>query len=266
MKLKKSLNTKLLSIAIISISSLLTSCGGGGESNADGSINGSGVIQDGNIANSTVFLDTNNDGKFTTGEPTTLTDKDGKYTLNITAAQSRLNVAVIAQGGCDTTKDTCYKADGTFDTTKSKDTISYKAPNTFADGKDVVITPTTKKLADKIVPTVGTIESIPADFDTVLASKKNEIVTEDPTIIDVRQLHSDFNPIALKKQKEAGETVDSDILALAETIINLNNTIQQTIDEFASKKRAELVKNGGALVLMLSCLILILLKCLILIS
>ena len=48
----------------------------------------SGTVQQGNIANATVFLDSNNNGLFDPGEPITTTSATGAYTLTLTADQT----------------------------------------------------------------------------------------------------------------------------------------------------------------------------------
>jgi hypothetical protein len=48
----------------------------------------SGAVQQGPIANATVFLDSNNNGAFDPGEPITTTSATGTYTLTLTPAQT----------------------------------------------------------------------------------------------------------------------------------------------------------------------------------
>lgn len=64
----------------------------------------SGVAVDPQLQGSTVFVDRNNDGNLTQGEPSVVTDKNGNYELNVTKADIGKNI--IVTGGIDkVTKD-----------------------------------------------------------------------------------------------------------------------------------------------------------------
>jgi len=77
-------------------------CGGGGSSVVGGGGESvSGVVADGYLEKARVFLDMNDDKQFTSGEPTAVTDVDGKYTLQAVAAADLKEhaIVVIAEEG-----------------------------------------------------------------------------------------------------------------------------------------------------------------------
>ena len=91
---------------------LLGACGGGGGS-GDGTntltptpINVKGVAIDGNLFKATVFLDLNEDGLLTAGEPTTVTDEAGGFTISATQDQlDKYKVVVLAVAGTTIDQD-----------------------------------------------------------------------------------------------------------------------------------------------------------------
>ena len=112
--MKTSLTTMALSLAAFT---LLTACGSSSsnDSATDTSSTGtpsttvsrtiSGLAIDPELQGATVFVDRNSDGNFTSGEPSTTTDANGHYNLNITDEDIGKNI--VAQGGFDiVTKDT----------------------------------------------------------------------------------------------------------------------------------------------------------------
>ncbi len=64
--------------------------------------NGIKDVGDGSLSGWTVFADTNNDGSFTTGEPSTVSNADGDYVL-ATVPSGTLNIFQIPVGGYRTT-------------------------------------------------------------------------------------------------------------------------------------------------------------------
>jgi hypothetical protein len=86
----------------------LAACGGGGGSASTHSAkitpsaSLSGVAVDGYLQGATVFLDLNRDGQLTAGEPSTLTDASGRYTLDTSALTLPLDgLKVVVTGGVD---------------------------------------------------------------------------------------------------------------------------------------------------------------------
>jgi hypothetical protein len=81
----------------LAVVGVLSSCGGGGGSSATTNTS-SGLSSDGYLSGSTVFLDTNANGSFDSGEPNTKTSSDGSYSLSYDSSLSG-NIVVI--GGTD---------------------------------------------------------------------------------------------------------------------------------------------------------------------
>lgn len=92
-----------------------TSTGGGGDSSGSGGNSGgsggsgnivSGVVIDGYLSNAKVFLDINKNGAFDSGEPSTTTDSNGKYSLAATPAQlASAPLVVTVEAGTATDQD-----------------------------------------------------------------------------------------------------------------------------------------------------------------
>jgi len=96
------LNKKKLSIlALAATAVLLTACGGGG--GGSGSANAlSGVAVDGYLQGATVFLDTNRNGVLDAGEPSTVTDLNGRYALDYSGVTGAIiGLPVVVTGGVD---------------------------------------------------------------------------------------------------------------------------------------------------------------------
>jgi beta-glucanase (GH16 family) len=91
-------------LAAIALAMTLAACGGG-SSSASADVPGliqvakkisvSGVAIDGNLYKASVFLDLNGDGLLTFGEPTTITDESGSFTLIATQDQIDKNKVVV---------------------------------------------------------------------------------------------------------------------------------------------------------------------------
>ena len=101
---------KSITISLFSIIFLIA-CGGGGSSPASSKDDGGGTTPpitktlsgktiDGLIQNATVCLDINNNETCDTNEPTTTTDENGLFTLDITNTDGEYTI--ISTGGIDT--------------------------------------------------------------------------------------------------------------------------------------------------------------------
>ena len=96
----------------------LVACGGGsGGTSSTGSASGatssvlSGVAVDGYLQGATVFLDVNSNGLLDAGEPSTLTDASGRYTLDYSKVSTPVTgLSMRVTGGIDT--DTGYAFTG----------------------------------------------------------------------------------------------------------------------------------------------------------
>ena len=97
--------------ALFAMSTMLTSCGGGGStSNPDDPItsNISGQASDGYLSGATVFLDINNNRVYDNNEPSTTTDSNGNYSLTYDDSLEGNIVAVT--GGTDTATGKAFNA------------------------------------------------------------------------------------------------------------------------------------------------------------
>ena len=86
--------------ARLAISGLLSGCGGGGGGAgsppaADTQVAVSGIAIDGFLKSAQAFLDLNDNGSHDEGEPTTLTDSNGAFTLMATPAQKAAHSVVV---------------------------------------------------------------------------------------------------------------------------------------------------------------------------
>ena len=92
---------KLSTLALAATAVLLTACGGGG--GGSGSANAlSGVAVDGYLQGATVFLDMNRNGVLDTGEPSTVTDLNGRYALDYSGVTGAITgLPVVVTGGVD---------------------------------------------------------------------------------------------------------------------------------------------------------------------
>lgn len=75
----------LVTIAAVLIVGLIAGCGGGGSSPAT-TTSVSGKVADGYLVGATVFLDKDGNYQLDVGEPSTTTDANGAYTLNVDPA------------------------------------------------------------------------------------------------------------------------------------------------------------------------------------
>jgi len=96
-----------LAAAILSVTAgLIAGCGGGGSSSTQ-TTSVTGKVADGYLANATVFLDKNGNYQLDAGEPSTMSDANGNYTLNIDPADmGKYPIVAIATAGTTVDKDT----------------------------------------------------------------------------------------------------------------------------------------------------------------
>lgn len=102
--------TRWLALAPLGAAALVGCSGGGGGSGTGTSASSTlnGVTVDGYLQGATVFLDRNGNGTLDSGEPSTVTDSAGRYSLDMTgiSATALTGLKVIVSGGIDT--DTGY--------------------------------------------------------------------------------------------------------------------------------------------------------------
>jgi predicted small lipoprotein YifL len=103
-KMKKYISSGLALSVIVA----LAGCGGGGGSSTPPSSQGtttSGTASDGYLSGSTVCLDLNNNGSCDSGEPVTITDAKGAYSLKIPQSQegivAQAKPSLLVSGGID---------------------------------------------------------------------------------------------------------------------------------------------------------------------
>ena len=92
---------KLSTLALVATAVLLAACGGGG--GGSGSANAlTGVAVDGYLQGATVFMDMNRNGVLDAGEPSTVTDLNGRYALDYSGVTGAITgLPVVVTGGVD---------------------------------------------------------------------------------------------------------------------------------------------------------------------
>jgi hypothetical protein len=98
---------QILTIAAVVTVGLIAGCGGGGSSTPTSSTAVSGKVADGYLIGATVFLDRNGNYQMDAGEPSTTTDANGAYTLNVDPADmGKYPILAMAIKGQTIDKDT----------------------------------------------------------------------------------------------------------------------------------------------------------------
>jgi hypothetical protein len=98
---------QILTIAAVVTVGLIAGCGGGGSSTPASSTAVSGKVADGYLVGATVFLDKNGNYQMDAGEPSTTTDANGAYTLNVDPADmGKYPIVAMAIKGQTIDKDT----------------------------------------------------------------------------------------------------------------------------------------------------------------
>lgn len=97
---------QIFTIAAVLTVGLIAGCGGGGSTPAT-STAVSGKVADGYLAGANVFLDKNGNYQLDIGEPSTTTDANGAYTLNVDPADvGKYPIVAMATKGVTIDKDT----------------------------------------------------------------------------------------------------------------------------------------------------------------
>jgi len=94
---------------------LIAGCGGGGTAPATGTTAVSGKVADGYLFGATVFLDKNGNYQLDAGEPSTTTDANGNYTLNVDPADvGKYPIVALVIKGQTIDKDTGMSVTGSY--------------------------------------------------------------------------------------------------------------------------------------------------------
>ena len=120
-------------IALALFVALIAGCGGvgtGGTGIFASSL--SGKVADGYLVNATVFLDKNGNYQLDAGEPSTTTDANGSYTLNVDPADvGKYPIVVLAIKGITIDKDTNQTLASSYVLSMPKDSVSGMANSNF---------------------------------------------------------------------------------------------------------------------------------------
>ncbi len=169
----------------------LASCGGGG-SNSDTPLVASnavtGVVVDGYIEGATVCIDLNSNQVCDVGEPYSITDAQGSYTLNAAGYDLSL-YHIVSIANADTAKDA---DDGGLTLAQAgKTTLKLLAPANMAE----VISPVTTLVVGKMTESSMSVSDATAAV-AMLLNVSPEHVFIDPIASQNTQLHQQFQTIA----------------------------------------------------------------------
>lgn len=102
-KFKQRMGKHIVVVTSIAAAVVVAACGGGGGVAGSGpSTVLSGIAVDGYLQGSTVFLDLNSNGVIDSGEPSTTTDKNGRYSLDYQGVTGSITgLSIVVSGGID---------------------------------------------------------------------------------------------------------------------------------------------------------------------
>jgi hypothetical protein len=99
------MKTKMFAVLTVISAGIIAGCGSSGTNTPTASI--SGKVADGYLVGATVFMDKNGNYQLDAGEPSTTTDANGAYTLNVEPADvGTYPIVAMATKGVTTDKDT----------------------------------------------------------------------------------------------------------------------------------------------------------------
>lgn len=225
--------------ALIAFLVALASCGGGGGAGSSGGNEASsqnnstptsgisGVVMDGYLSNATVFLDVNDNGAFDAGEPTTVTDARGAYTLNVTTDQlANHSIIVNVEAGTAVDQD------------NSSITVSDSYHLTAPKGM-TTITPLTTHIKSKISAgstQAAAIQDLQQELNLAGADVTNDYIAATNT--DAHKIAAAVVPVlqAVKAKKDDSPSMT---YAAAQALINSN------VQDFIGS-RATTIKSQGS--------------------
>lgn len=205
-----------LVLAPVTVAALVACGGGGGGGNLSTSTL-NGVAVDGYIQGATVFLDRNGNGTLDSGEPNTITDASGRYSLSTEGiSQPLTGLKVIVSGGIDT--DTGYAFAGRL-SARVEDAQSGQVVTPLTTLIDAMV-------EQKLAPDAATART---QIATVLGLSASDLTLDPMRVLDSKpgiyttqvalqraiQLLASANAIATESPEQAQERV---IQALAATV------------------------------------------------
>jgi len=130
------LNAWLPVVVVATLITISAGCGTGDSIIAGVGTGGTGTVSgkvaDGYLVNASVFLDKNGNYVLDTGEPSTATDANGAYTLNIDLADvGRYPVVALATKGVTIDRDTNLPVENSFVLSLHKDSVSSMVGTNF---------------------------------------------------------------------------------------------------------------------------------------
>jgi hypothetical protein len=130
---------RLIAVCLIS-AAIITGCGGSGGDVAGVGTGGTGTVvasiagtvADGYLVNATVFLDRNGNYQLDAGEPSTTTDANGAYKLNVDSADvGKYPIVAYVIKGVSIDKDTNLAVINSYVLSMPKDNVSGSVSNNF---------------------------------------------------------------------------------------------------------------------------------------
>jgi hypothetical protein len=119
---------------------LIAGCGGGGSSTQASTTAVSGKVADGYLVGATVFLDKNSNYQMDVGEPSTTTDANGAYTLNVDPADmGKYPIIAMAIKGQTIDKDTNQTVPNSFMLSMPAATMSGTVSSNFISPMSTLI-------------------------------------------------------------------------------------------------------------------------------
>ena len=120
---------RMATIAAALTVGLIAGCGG---ANTPGTASVSGAVADGYLVGATVFLDKDGNYRLDTGEPTTTTDANGAYTLNVDSADvGKYPIIAMAIQGVTIDKDTDLPVQNSYILSLPKESVSGTVSSNF---------------------------------------------------------------------------------------------------------------------------------------
>lgn len=139
---------KITAVIVVLLAGIIAGCGSSGSNRAP-TTSISGKVADGYLVGATVFLDKNGNYKLDAGEPSTTTDANGAYTLNVDPADvGRYPIVAMAIKGATIDKDTNQAVPNSYMLSMPASAVSGKVSSNF-------ISPMSTLIREKIAANSG---------------------------------------------------------------------------------------------------------------